>query len=130
MHSRGTGHPGAGFRNRPYHDRGIEVAEARAAIGFGNADAKPAGIGERLVEVGREATLLVPLQPIGVVEPRADLCHGLADRFLIGCESKVHAPQSFWAAGAALVPPSRTTAAIPSAGETGSRQNSPTSLFE
>ena len=72
VHGGCAGHAGAGFRNGPHHDRGFGNAEAGAAIFLGNADAEPAGIGQRLVEVGRETALLVLLQPIGVVEPRAD----------------------------------------------------------
>ena len=88
------GHAGAGFRDRPHHDRGIEDAETRAAIGFGNADAEPAGIRQRLVEVGGIAAFLVLLQPIGIVEPRADFCDRVADRFLVGCEREIHLSQS------------------------------------
>ena len=91
MHGGGAGHASAGFRDSPHHDRGLDDAQTRAAIAFGNADAEPAGICECLVEVGRETALLVLLQPIGIVEPRADFCHGLADRFLVGCESEIHA---------------------------------------
>ena len=74
MHGGGAGHAGAGFRDRPHHDRGVGDAQARAAIFLGNADAEPAGIGQRAVEVGGIAALLVLLQPVGVVEARADLC--------------------------------------------------------
>src|SRR6266851_767712 len=115
MHRGGAGHAGAGFRNRPHHDRGIHDPQTGAAIGLGNADAEPAGIRQGLVEVGRETALLVLLQPIGIVETRADLCHGVADRFLIGCESEIHGSQSLGVSGADLVTPSRTNAAISSA---------------
>ena len=70
---RRAGHAGAGLRDGPHHDRGFGDAEAGAAILLGNADAEPAGIGQRLVEIGGKAAFLVLLQPIGVVEARADL---------------------------------------------------------
>ena len=76
--------PAPDSEDGPHHDRGIGDAETRAAIFLGDADAEPAGIRQRLVEVGGKAALLVLLQPIGVIEARADLCHGVADRFLVG----------------------------------------------
>ena len=84
VHGGRAGHTGAGFRDRAHHDRGIGDAEPRAAIFFGNADTEPPGIGHRLVEIGRKAALFVLLQPIGIVETRADLADGITDRFLIG----------------------------------------------
>jgi hypothetical protein len=90
MHGRRARHAGAGFRDRPHHDRGIGDAKPRAAILFGNADAEPAGIGQRPMEVGGIAPLLVLLQPIGIIEARADLADGIADRFLVGAEGEIH----------------------------------------
>src|ERR1700738_2862101 len=77
MHRGGSGHAGTGFRNRPHHNRGIEDAETRAAIRFGNADAKPAGIGKSFMEVGGITAFLVLLQPIGIIKTRAEFCHGI-----------------------------------------------------
>ena len=45
---------------------------------------------QRLVEVGGKAALLVLLQPIGVVEARADFRDRVADRFLVGGEREIH----------------------------------------
>ena len=87
---RSTRHAGARFCNRPHHDRGIQDAEPGAAIGFRNADAEPAGICQRLVEVGGVTALLVLFQPISVVETRADLADGITNRFLVGGEREIH----------------------------------------
>ena len=84
MHGGRAGHAGARFRNRPHHDRGVGDAEPRAAILLGDADAEPAGIRQRAVEVGGIAALLVLLQPVGIVEARADFSDRVADRFLVG----------------------------------------------
>ncbi len=84
VHRRSAGHAGPGFGDRPHHDRSIGDAQTGTAIGLGNADAEPAGVGQRLVEVGGIPALLVLLQPVGVVEARADPCHGVADGFLVG----------------------------------------------
>src|SRR3954454_24913062 len=64
------------------------------------------------MELGGITAVLVFLQPIGIVKTRANLCDRLADRFLIGCEGKVHRFQSASAARGGLVAPSRTSAAI------------------
>src|SRR6202043_3453932 len=82
----------------------------------------PSGIGEGLVEIGRETALLVLLQPISVVEACADFCHRLADRFLVGCESKIHGSQSCVAVGAGLVTRSPTSASISSGEKPASRK--------
>ena len=93
------GHAGAGFRDRPHHDRGVGDAETGAAEFLGNADAEPAGIGQRAVEVGGITALLVLLQPIGVVKARTDFPDRVADRFLVGGQRKVHASQSLCGIG-------------------------------
>src|SRR5258708_29687570 len=81
------------------------------------------------MEVGGIAAFLVLLQPIGIIKTRADFCNGVADRFLVGCEGKIHAFQSCVAAGAALVTPSRTNTAISSAEKPASRKiSAPCSL--
>ena len=73
-----------------HHDRGIENAETGAAIFFGDTDAEPAGVRQRLVEVGRISAFLILLQPIGIVETRTDFRDRVADRFLIGCQREIH----------------------------------------
>ena len=86
---------------------------------------------KRLVEIGREAALFVLLQPIGIVETRADLADGVADRLLIGCERKVHgASIPSRAPGAGLVTPSRTSAAISAAEIASLAQNFRAMLIE
>ncbi|MGX1043962.1 hypothetical protein AB7M41_003668 [Bradyrhizobium diazoefficiens] len=61
MHGRGAGHAGAGFGNGTHHDRRFRDAEPRAAIGLRHADAEPAGVGQRLVEIVRKAAVMVLL---------------------------------------------------------------------
>ena len=90
MHGGRARHAGAGFRDRAHHDRGIHDAETRAAIFLRDADAEPAGIRQRAMEIGGVSAFLVLLQPIGVVEARADFCNRVADRFLVGCQRKIH----------------------------------------
>ncbi|MET4844366.1 hypothetical protein ABIF62_004861 [Bradyrhizobium japonicum] len=90
VHRRGTGHAGTGFRDGAHHDRGFGDAEPRAAIGFGHADAEPAGVRQRLVEVVREAAVMVLLQPIGVGKTFADLCDSVANGFLLIGEREIH----------------------------------------
>ena len=48
------------------------------------------GVCQSAMKIGGETALLVFLQPIDVVEIRADFCNRVPDRFLIGCESKIH----------------------------------------
>ena len=84
VHGGSAGHAGTRFCNRPHHDRGIRDAEAGAAKFFGDTDAEPAGVRQRLVKIGGIAAFLVFLQPIGIVEARADFCDRIADRFLVG----------------------------------------------
>src|SRR6202030_1246875 len=76
--------------DRAHHDRRFDDAETGAAILLGNADAEPAGIRQRLMAVGGEAALPVLVQPIGVIEARADFRNVVADRFLVGSECKIH----------------------------------------
>ena len=84
--------------NRPHHDRGVGDPQARTAILLGDADAEPAGIGQRAVEVGGIAALLVLLQPIGVVETGADLADRVADQFLVGGQCEIHGLNPSWRA--------------------------------
>ena len=84
------GHAGAGFGDRAHHDRGFGDAETGAAIGFRHADAEPAGIGQRLVEIVRKAALAILLQPVGIIEVAADFRDRVANGFLIVREREVH----------------------------------------
>ena len=62
-----------------HHDRRLGDAQARAAIGLGDAHAEPAVGRDRLIEGVGEATFLVELQPILVGESVADAPDTLAD---------------------------------------------------
>ncbi len=94
MNRRCSGHAAAGFRDRAHHDRGFRDAEARTAELFGNADAEPAGLRHRLIELVREAAVAVLRQPIGVVEPAADFQDPVANGVLLSGEGEVHCDQS------------------------------------
>ena len=83
-------------------------AEPGAAIFLGDTDAEPAGIRQRPMEVGGEAAFLVLLQPIGIVEARADPCNRVADRFLVGGERKIHGVIPWWNLMRLMLTPSRT----------------------
>ena len=87
----GARHAGAALRDRAHHDRGFGDAEPGTAIGLGNADAEPSRIGQRLVEIVREAALVVLPQPIGVVEILTDLGDRVTDGLLLVGEGEVHA---------------------------------------
>jgi hypothetical protein len=65
-----------------HHDRRLGDAEAGAAIGLRDADAEPAVVGERAIELLGEFAVAVARQPIVVGKPRADLLDRGADRLL------------------------------------------------
>ncbi len=65
-------------RDRFHEDRGFGDAETRAAIGFRHADAEPAGIGDGAAELLGKLAVAVALEPIVVIEARADFFHGVA----------------------------------------------------
>ncbi|MHC2151148.1 hypothetical protein ACVIW3_002077 [Bradyrhizobium diazoefficiens] len=73
-----------------HHDRGFGDAEPRAAIGLRHADAEPAGVGQRLVEIVREAAVVVLLQPVGIGKTFTDLGDGIANGFLLIGEREIH----------------------------------------
>jgi hypothetical protein len=56
---------------------------------LGHRDAEPAVAREGLVEIGREAALAVALQPVVVVEARAELRDRLADALLLGGKREI-----------------------------------------
>ena len=61
------------------HRRGLADALAAAAVALGDGDADPAAGGHRVVELPREAVLLVARRPVVVVEAAAHRPHRLAD---------------------------------------------------
>src|SRR6185437_14970781 len=96
VHSGGARHAGTRLRYRAHHDRSFKNAEAGAAIFLGDTDAEPTGIRQRPMKIGGVTTLLVLLQPIGVVEARAYLCNRVTDRFLVGSEREIHGIIPWW----------------------------------
>jgi hypothetical protein len=87
---RGGGPAGPRLGDRLRHDRRLGDAEARATVFLGNADAEPAVLRERLLEVVREAALAVALEPVVVAEAGAHAQDRLADAVLLGGEGEVH----------------------------------------
>jgi hypothetical protein len=59
VHRRSARQAGPGGRDRLHHQRRLGDAQARAAPGLRHRDAQPAGIGQRLVELVREAAVAV-----------------------------------------------------------------------
>ena len=82
--------PGARLRHRLHHDRRLGDAEPAAAVFLRHRDAEPAALGHRLVEFVRKPALGVLLQPVRVVEPRAQPRHRLADFQLLGGQGETH----------------------------------------
>ena len=91
MDSRGATHGRARFRHRLHHDRGLGDAEPRAAERLRHGDAEPSVLGDRGVELMREAALAIVLEPVSVVETRAKREDLGADLFLLGARRKIHA---------------------------------------
>jgi hypothetical protein len=58
---------------------------------LGHRDAEPAVAREGLVEIGREAAFAVALQPVVVVEARAELRDRLAQALLLGRQREIQA---------------------------------------
>ncbi|MNZ53269.1 hypothetical protein D3C78_711420 [compost metagenome] len=89
VHRRSTAHAGAGFGDGLHHHGRFGDTEARAAVGFRNADAQPAVLCQGLVEFDGEAAGLVLFQPVVGVEALADLQDRFADlamlRGQVGC---------------------------------------------
>src|SRR5205814_1761731 len=91
VHRRRRRHAAARLRDRLHHDRRLGDAEARAAVLLADAHAEPAVVGQRPVELLGEAAVVVAVEPVGVVEARADLGDRVADAFLLLAEGEVHA---------------------------------------
>jgi hypothetical protein len=82
VHGGCAGQSGARGRDRLHHDRRLGDPETRAAVGFRHADAEPAGIGDGAPEFLGKLTVAVALEPILIVEARANTCDSLAQRSL------------------------------------------------
>ena len=89
VHAAGAVHPGAGGRDLLEQQRGLEDPEAAAAVLLGHADAEPAGVGERLVELPGELVLGVLLEPVLLVEAGGQLGDRPPDRLLVLGELEV-----------------------------------------
>jgi hypothetical protein len=87
---RGASHACSAFRDRPQHHCSFCDAETRSAILVRHGNPKQAGIGDSSVEVLRERALKVLLQPIIVVETRAELLDETANLLLIVRKREVH----------------------------------------
>src|SRR4051794_12583722 len=70
-------------------DRAGVMPDPEPALFFRLGPAGPAARRERLMEIVGEAALAVALQPIVVVEARADFRDRVAHRFLVGGRSKI-----------------------------------------
>ena len=82
VHGGRAGQAGARRGDGLHHDGGFGDAEARAAIGFRDADAEPAVVGERAIELFGKFAVAVALQPIIVAKARADFLDRGAHRLL------------------------------------------------
>jgi len=76
-------HGGAGFGDRLHHDHGFGDAEASSPVCFRHRNAKPAGRGERGMQLVRKVTGAVLLQPIRVVKLDAELADLVPDLLLL-----------------------------------------------
>ena len=89
VHRRGAGKSGARRRDGLHHHRGLGDAEARAAEGFRNADAKPAIPRQRAMKFVRKLTVEIAREPIIIAKARANLLDRRAHRLLQVCEREV-----------------------------------------
>jgi hypothetical protein len=91
VHRGRAGHAGAGLGDRLHHDRGFSDAEAGTAVSLRHRDTEQAGVGDASVKGVRECRLLVMLEPVGIVEVRAEPFRQLADLNLLGRVGEIHA---------------------------------------
>ena len=85
----GRSHAATALRHGLHHHGCLGDAKARSAHRLWHGNAEPAGIGHRLVEVGRIFAAAVVFQPVVVAELRAVLEHRLADVVLVFGEGEI-----------------------------------------
>jgi len=94
MHGRSAREARARLGNGLHHHRGLGDAQATATIFGWQADAQPAAIGERTVQLVRKAADAVTLEPVGIVEAGANFAYGFADGFVFFRCRKIHGMRS------------------------------------
>jgi hypothetical protein len=90
VHGRSARQARARLRDGLHHHRGFGDAQATATVFGRQADAQPATVSERAVQLVRKAADAVALEPVSVVEAGANLANGLADGFVFFGDGKVH----------------------------------------
>src|SRR5690606_20969517 len=83
-------HRSTRLRDRLHHQRCFGDAEAGPAILFGHGNSEPAILGERLVEVFRELSRLVAVEPVVEVEALAEAIDRIANLLLLFRQGEVH----------------------------------------
>ena len=96
-------HAGAGFGDRPHHDRGLGDAEAGAAILLAECKCRASRRRRmRAMEIVREAALAISFRAsTSSSKRRADGQDRIADRLLFGAEGEIHQTRSEFAGAAA-----------------------------
>ncbi|MEA3220786.1 MAG: hypothetical protein OZX49_01901 [Immundisolibacter sp.] len=90
VNGRGARQAGARRGDGLHHQRRFGNAKPRAAIGLRHGDAQPPARGHGVHEIHRKFAVVVPFEPVAVIEGLTQALDLLADGLLVGGQLEIH----------------------------------------